>query len=82
MRVELASEQLERGLSLSASDVLKRAFASLAGYRREAAFWLALASPERQPPASVELEIAVEGTGRIGSARNIGFCGTSPGLPS
>lgn len=37
MRVELASEQLGRGLSLSASDVLKLAFASLAGYRREAA---------------------------------------------
>jgi len=47
MRVELASQQLGLGLSLRAADVLKLALRSLEEYRREAAFWRALAAPER-----------------------------------
>ncbi len=60
MRVELASQQLGRGLSISANDVLKLAGDALEGYRREAAFWRALASPEAaRPPEPVALDEAV-----------------------
>jgi sigma-54 dependent transcriptional regulator, acetoin dehydrogenase operon transcriptional activator AcoR len=59
-RVELASEQLGRGLTVSAGDVLALALRALSAYRREAAFWRALASPaEAQPSGAVPLDEAV-----------------------
>lgn len=72
MRVELASEQFRLGLSLSALDVLKLAFASLEAYRREAAFWSAMASPQQQPPASVQLDEVARDLGLLleGEAAN------------
>jgi transcriptional regulator of acetoin/glycerol metabolism len=58
-RFELASQQLGRGLTVSAADVLKLALRALEGYGREAAFWRALASPEeRRPRAPVALDEA------------------------
>jgi sigma-54 dependent transcriptional regulator, acetoin dehydrogenase operon transcriptional activator AcoR len=57
MRVELASQQLGLGLSLSAADVITLALRSLEDYRREAAFWRALASSEQGGrPLPVELD--------------------------
>jgi transcriptional regulator of acetoin/glycerol metabolism len=59
MRLELASQQLRCGLTVSAADVLKLALRALNRYHREAAFWRALASPEKeQPPASFALDEA------------------------
>jgi transcriptional regulator of acetoin/glycerol metabolism len=60
MRVEVASQQLGRGLAVSAADVLNLARRALADYRREAACWRALASPEAEPrlPAPVALDEA------------------------
>lgn len=65
MRVELASDQFRRDLSLSAPDVLKVAFASLADFRREAAIWRELVSPQQQPPAPVLLDEAVRNLGSL-----------------
>jgi len=57
MRVELASEQLGLGHSLRAADVLKLALRAIEDYRREAAFWRAVASPEQGGP-SVPVDLA------------------------
>jgi transcriptional regulator of acetoin/glycerol metabolism len=60
MRVELASQQLGRGQTVSATDVLQLAQRALEGYRRQATFWRLLASPEgARSPRPVALDEAV-----------------------
>jgi transcriptional regulator of acetoin/glycerol metabolism len=75
MRLELASQQLGVGLSLSAADVLKLALRALEGYRREAASWRALASPALGgPPVPVALDEAARDLAMLleGEAANHG----------